>query len=293
MAKKTTPKKILSIKPKKPGKNIHKNHYPIKTKGGAPCHRAWPETMSKLHFEETRLQRFFKQKGFYIALGICLIAVSIATFGTLDRLGTLQAENNSSMSMPPSQISDAEKANTPVTGVPAMPTQPATTTTAAATTERVQEEAVAPPFTEPAKRAAAAPFFVMPIGGDVVKPFSEGELVYSETFSDWRVHNGIDIRAEKGSPIRSCASGTVKEIYEDVMLGTIVVVDHGNGVEGYYCGLNKIPAVKKGDVLEPGMTIGSIADIPGEANDPPHFHLEMKKDGKYADPLVLMNKIAQ
>jgi len=247
--------------------------------------------MSKLHFEETKLQRFFKQKGFYIALGICLIAVSIATFGTLDRLGTLQMENNSSM-VP--QTSDAEKANTPVTGVPAIPTQPAVTTAAVTTTGARQEQAAPPPpVTEPVKRANAAAFFVMPIGGDVVKPFSGGELMYSETFSDWRVHNGIDIKAEKGSPVKSCASGTVKEIYEDVMLGVIVVADHGEGIEGFYCGMNKTPAVKKGDALEPGTTIGSIADTPSEANDPPHFHFEMKKDGRYADPLVVMKKVEQ
>ena len=38
--------------------------------------------------------------------------------------------------------------------------------------------------------------WTMPIEGEVFTPYSNGELVKSETLGDWRTHNGIDIMAE-------------------------------------------------------------------------------------------------
>jgi len=35
-----------------------------------------------------------------------------------------------------------------------------------------------------------------PVDGEIIEKFSEDELVYSRTLGDWRVHNGIDIKAE-------------------------------------------------------------------------------------------------
>ena len=41
--------------------------------------------------------------------------------------------------------------------------------------------------------------YVRPVDGEIVKPWSDGELVFSETLGDYRVHNGIDIAASVGT----------------------------------------------------------------------------------------------
>ena len=37
---------------------------------------------------------------------------------------------------------------------------------------------------------------VMPVNGEILEPFSNGELVKSETLGYWKTHDGVDIKAD-------------------------------------------------------------------------------------------------
>ena len=134
----------------------------------------------------------------------------------------------------------------------------------------------------------AAPFFTMPITGEILKDYDEQELQYSQTFKDWRLHLGVDIAAQKGDTVFACAQGTVEDIYEDPVLGTVVAIDHGDGLIAFYCGLNAKPTVQIGDSVESGSQIGVIDILPGESVEQAHLHLEMEKDGSPVSPLLTM-----
>lgn len=133
-----------------------------------------------------------------------------------------------------------------------------------------------------------ASFFVMPLAGEIIKDYSGEELVYSETFTDYRTHKGVDIAAPAGTAVNASGHGVVTDVFVNELLGTVVAIDHGNGTVCYYCGLNEKPLVKKGDAVQASQPIGAIGVVPGESVEAAHLHLEVKKDGEYVSPLEFL-----
>jgi len=123
---------------------------------------------------------------------------------------------------------------------------------------------------------------------EIIKKYSNNNPVYSKTFNDWRVHNGIDIKTEQGSKIKAITDGTVKEIYDDPLLGQTIVVEHDGDFLAYYSGLGNTTLVNVNDKVEAGQDIGSINDIPCEKADGYHLHLAIKRDDSFIDPLEIL-----
>lgn len=135
--------------------------------------------------------------------------------------------------------------------------------------------------------------FVLPMGNDIIKDFSNGEMVYNLTMNDWRVHNGVDFGGTPGGRIDAVADGKITAVYEDSFLGTVIEIDHGNGMVSVYCGLNKETVLPEGTFVKKGERIGSLGEVPAEASDVEHLHFEVKIDGKTVDPLAALNKIGE
>lgn len=132
--------------------------------------------------------------------------------------------------------------------------------------------------------------FTLPLGTEILKDYSDGEMVSSKTMGDWRIHNGIDFTGKDGSEIFAIQRGKVTDVYEDEMWGTVIVIDHGNDIVAKYCGLKKDSTVKKGDTVSKGQTVGKLGTIPIEQADGAHLHLEITVNGKNVDPLAAMNR---
>lgn len=131
--------------------------------------------------------------------------------------------------------------------------------------------------------------YVRPIGGAVAKDYSMNGLVYSRTMGDWRVHNGVDISANEGETVKSAAEGTVAGISYDPLYGTTVVVNQNDGLMVYYRGLTKDTAVREGENISAGATIGTVGSVPCESEDGIHLHIEVMSDGKYLNPAEKLN----
>lgn len=161
------------------------------------------------------------------------------------------------------------------------------------TVEQTKPATTVPTTEESTLKSDNLPFtgsFSLPLGTEILKDYSDGEMVSSKTMGDWRVHNGIDFTGKEDSEIFAIQSGKVTAVYEDEMWGTVVEINHGNEMIAKYCGMKKDSTVQKGDTVQKGQTIGKLGIIPIEEADGNHLHLEITVDGTLVDPLAAMNR---
>lgn len=103
---------------------------------------------------------------------------------------------------------------------------------------------------------------------------------------DWRTHGGVDIAAGVGTEVLAMAPGTVSQVREDGLMGTTVVVEHGDGLISAYCGLAAQPAVEEGTPVETGTILGAVGTTAiAESGLDAHLHLETWLNGEPADPM--------
>ena len=131
----------------------------------------------------------------------------------------------------------------------------------------------------------------LPLGTDILKEYLPSTPSYNPSTDDWRTHPAVDFKGAEGSQIKAISNGTVKDIYDDALLGTVLVIDHGNQVEAKYCGLNKDTIeIEKGATVNEGQCIGYLGTVPLEKSELSHLHFEIQYKGKNVDPLELMGK---
>ena len=134
-------------------------------------------------------------------------------------------------------------------------------------------------------------YYSLPLGTDILKDYSPDKPTYSATMGDWRTHSGIDFKAAEGEQVKAISYGIVTKIYDDALWGTVIIIDHGNGVTAKYCGFNKDTLeIKKGSTVESGSLLGYLGTIPCEKSDLSHLHFEISYNGKNVEPLELMGK---
>lgn len=227
--------------------------------------------MDNRPIESSKSERIARKTGMYVSLLICMAALIIGFWSAINRTSRLSANNVGITHTSAAQIKQAGAQQTSV----AANTESTSAKTAAATTEK-------------ATINPTATFFAMPVGGNIIKDYSEKELKYSNTYKDWRLHTGIDIAAKKGTQVHAAGNGKVTEVTDDKLLGSTVVIDHGNGIVASYSGLLK-PLVKVGQIIEAGTTIGGIGEVPSESLDETHLHFAVKVNGKTANPIEALN----
>ena len=241
--------------------------------------------MGKIRFEESKLGRFFSGKGFYMVLAACLVAVGAAAWTAISSLAPPPVDTGDLGS---SSLSDSVGivSSEPEGGGQAPVDKKVSDVAKSSEPEGSKPDSKPAVSSEPASPTAT--FFALPVTGDIIKVYNDTELQYSETFKDMRLHTGVDIAADLGTKVKAAGDGKVTDVLDDPMWGSTVVIDHGNGVTVYYCGLNKQPTVAKGDVVAPGTQLGDVGEVPCEAADQHHLHLAIQKDGKWVSPLAFM-----
>jgi murein DD-endopeptidase MepM/ murein hydrolase activator NlpD len=135
--------------------------------------------------------------------------------------------------------------------------------------------------------------YLCPISGTVSQKHVVDDLIYSETMGDWRTHAGMDIAASLGTTVSASADGTVREVFEDAMMGTCVSVEHEGGVITVYKNLSATLAdgIKAGASVKSGQAIGTVGETAiSELADEPHLHFEMTVNGEVVDPLDYLSE---
>lgn len=227
-------------------------------------------------------------KGFAAAVCVCLLAVGGAGIYSYtkvaDRLNEqlISQNKNTSSDKAADKSSDDAQVNAEQTSV----AKPEETTAA----EEAKDADVT--VTEAAEKTenAVAQTMVRPLNGEILNEFSDGELVKSATLNVWKTHDGVDIAGNLNEKVKSMTSGTVTKVYEDQMLGACVIIDHGSGLEGYYCNLSKDIPVVEGQTVSAGTIIGTVGDTAeGEIKEASHLHFGLKKNGEWIDPIELIS----
>ena len=94
-------------------------------------------------------------------------------------------------------------------------------------------------------------------------------------------HTGLDIAAPYGTKIKAAASGTITFSGYKGLLGNLIVISHGNGVQTYYAHCSALygkvgQSVKQGEVI---AAVGSTGNSTGN-----HLHLEVRVNGVAYNP---------
>ena len=136
-----------------------------------------------------------------------------------------------------------------------------------------------------ARGRSKAPAADQPIPKDTQKLFSwplSGRLTSRFGPRNGSFHDGIDIAAPVGTPVRSAAAGRV--LFSDALrgYGNVVIVKHANGFSTVYAH-HRRNLVKAGQVVQRGDIIGEVGET-GRVTGP-CLHFEVRNGKNARNPL--------
>ena len=228
------------------------------------------------------LERFFTGKGFYIVLLLCAAVIGASAWMLAVGQGSA-AEEVIQVSNPQQEKarSEEEILNPRREELPSYRDviEEAEQTGKG---EKIPEE----PVQEVFQPAPVNPLYLWPLQGEVDRLHDPETLRYDETLGDWRTHEGIDILAPMGQTVTAAHAGSVESVGRSDLLGTVVVVNHGDGFCTVYANLEENPAVHVGDWVEPGSVIGTVGSSAlAEISQESHLHFAVTLNGVNQDPL--------
>src|SRR5262245_2992450 len=100
-----------------------------------------------------------------------------------------------------------------------------------------------------------------------------------------RFHSGIDLPADRGTPIGAARMGAVTYAGLAGSYGRLVVISHGRGVETWYAHMSRI-LVGVGQHVGRGRRVGLVGSS-GHASGP-HLHFEVRVGGAIVNPLTAL-----
>ena len=113
-------------------------------------------------------------------------------------------------------------------------------------------------------------------------PLKRGSFTISAYYGDGRGHKGIDLAADKGTPIYAVADGTVTYSGYDGNYGYSVVINHGNGIKTRYAHASAL-CVSKGQKVSQGDVIAYVGSTGYSTGN--HLHFEVLVNGTRVNPI--------
>ncbi|MBI1862114.1 MAG: M23 family metallopeptidase [Deltaproteobacteria bacterium] len=131
--------------------------------------------------------------------------------------------------------------------------------------------------------AAATPSLV-PIVGWISSSFGYRR---HPIHGNYRLHTGVDIVAEPGTPVRAPADGVIFFSGHHEGYGKVLVIDHGFGIRSLFAHNSKL-FVNPGDRVKRGQILSFVGST-GQSTGP-HLHYEIRKNGVPVNPMTFFSR---
>lgn len=90
--------------------------------------------------------------------------------------------------------------------------------------------------------------------------------------SGGRRHEGIDLFAPEGTPVRSTTAGLIARVGSNRLGGKVVWVIGPGGQRHYYAHLSRFAAIHSGQPVAAGDLLGYVGTTGNARGTPPHLH---------------------
>ncbi len=124
-----------------------------------------------------------------------------------------------------------------------------------------------------------------PLKGQITSHFGNREDPFNSGTK--KLHDGIDIKNKRGTPVCAFRDGVVEEVVQDdPVYGNYVLLKHKNGYMSKYAHLNET-MVEEGSIVRTTQVIGTVGSTGRSTGD--HLHFEVIRNGAFVDPLLVLN----
>lgn len=128
-----------------------------------------------------------------------------------------------------------------------------------------------------------------PVDGEIILEYSMDKSIYFSTLNQYKYHPAIVISAEVGDGVWSAAQGIVTSVEVNEETGTTLTMSLGSGYEAIYGQLKEL-AVQEGDMVEAGSLIGYISEpTKYYTHEGSNLYFQLLKDGEPVDPMDYLN----
>jgi murein DD-endopeptidase MepM/ murein hydrolase activator NlpD len=139
----------------------------------------------------------------------------------------------------------------------------------------------------PLRLAAMPKPRMLPVPVEGVKPRALRDT-WGGARSAGRKHEGVDIFARRGTPVRSSTEGIVTQVGTNRLGGLVVWVWGPGRQHHYYAHLEGYADVEKGMRIEAGHVLGYVGDSGNAKGTPPHLHYGVYEVGGAINPYPLL-----
>jgi septal ring factor EnvC (AmiA/AmiB activator) len=124
----------------------------------------------------------------------------------------------------------------------------------------------------------------MPVNGKITSRFGPNK---NNKFNVVNFRSGIDIKSERGEPIRAVSAGRVLYANWFKGYGNMIIIDHGDNYYTIYAHAEEL-FKSKGDTVETNEVIATVGDSGSMIG--PSLYFEVRHHGKPVDPLQWIEK---
>jgi murein DD-endopeptidase MepM/ murein hydrolase activator NlpD len=130
----------------------------------------------------------------------------------------------------------------------------------------------------------------MPVEG--VRPASLRDSWHAPRDGGGRRHEGLDIFAPRGRPVRSATEGIVLRVGTNPLGGQVVWVMGPGGQRHYYAHLDRYAGVRAGQRVQAGTVLGYVGTTGNARGTPPHLHYGIYTARGPISPYPLLTRAA-
>lgn len=141
----------------------------------------------------------------------------------------------------------------------------------------------------------------------LIKPYTDEKVTVGKSFYDYKAeasnqeksityydgsyiqNSGIDYVLDQTFDVVAVLDGTVTNVKQDDILGTIVEIKHDNNYVTTYQSLSDV-TVKKDDIVTQGQVIGKSGSNKLDKDMGNHLHFELYTNGQVVDPNLYIDK---